>query len=142
MKGYLVGILKKGEMKHLFGKHSESLCEYNSISLEKITRTTYVVLFRLENDHFECHTLDDIEQWFSKNKTVLPNTRAELTMADINRVLEFYSILNPPPPPPSSPPPPVEMVPLPIDDRFVTIRSRSRREDLPGRFKNVTRRRR
>lgn len=150
MKCFLVGVLKKNQMKHLFGKHSESLCDYNSITLDKIPGTTYVALFRLENDHFECHTLDEIESWFSKGKTTLPNTRANVTDADINRIFRFHQIMNPPPPPPSYPPPPSPPPPprsprSPRRDssdrfRFVTTR-RGRQHSSPDRFRFVTTRR-
>ena len=147
MKCFLVGVLKKNQMRHLFGKHSESLCEYNSITLDKIPGTAYVALFRLENDHFECHTLDGIESWFSKGKTTLPNTRANVTDADINRVFKFSQIMNPQPPPPSYPPPPSPPPPprSPRRDssdrfRFVTTRRR-RHHSSPDRFRFVTTRR-
>ena len=148
MKSFLVGVLKKNQMKYLFGKHSESLCEYNSITLEEISGTSYVALFRLENDRFECHMLQDIESWFSKGKTTLPNTRADVTDADINRVYMFHKGTYPPPKPssplqnsPRSPPPPPRprapvsrLIPYSNDRfRFVTTRSgqNSRRPTSP-----------
>lgn len=138
MKCFLVGVLKKNQMRHLFGKHSESLCDYNSITLDKILGTTYVALFRLENDHFECHTLDEIESWFSKGKTTLPNTRANVTDADIQRVFRFYQIMNPPPPPP--PPPRSPRRDSSDRFRFVTTRG-GRQHSSPDRFRFVTTRR-
>tara|TARA_B100001989_G_scaffold253284_1_gene239574 strand:+ start:5376 stop:5858 length:483 start_codon:yes stop_codon:yes gene_type:complete len=156
MKSFLVGVLKKNQMRHLFGKHSESLCDYSSITLEEISGTAYVALFRLENNHFECHTLDDIESWFSKGKSTLPNTRAKVTEADINRVYKFYEVMNPPPPPPSHPPPPSPPPPprsprrspsissSPNDRfRFVTTRRGSQRRSPQSgdRYRFVTTRR-
>lgn len=139
MKCFLVGVLKKNQMSHLFGKHSESLCQYNSITLEKIQGVTYVALFRLENDRFECHTLDDIEMWFSKGKKTLPNTRAQVTEADIKRVLKFHEVMSPQPPPPPYPPPPSPTPPL-SPYRFVTTRRRNSFSDS-DRYRFVTTRR-
>ena len=86
-------------MQHLFNHHIPNICDYNSITLDKITRSSYVALFRLQNNHFECHTLEDIAKWFLRNKTALPNTRADVTNADIKRTIDFYYTIYPPPPP-------------------------------------------
>ena len=144
IKAHLVGVLKKGEMKHLFGKYNDSLCDYNSISLERIPRTAYVALFRLDNNHFECHLLEDISEWFLKDKNKLPNTRGLVSEADIKRVLVFYNTINPPPPPPPEPSIRIPDYYNGSPNRFEHVTTRRGRNygGSPNRFQHVTTRRR
>ena len=102
MKANLVGILKKGEMKYLFDKHdNDALCNEDVFNLEPVPRSSYVVLFRLESNHLECHPLEGILEWFSRGKTQLPKSRGTVSNADIERVMKFIYTIQPPPPPES-----------------------------------------
>lgn len=75
------------------------ICDEDSISLDKAKPSTYVVLFRKSNGHFECYMLDTIVKWLHKSLT-LPLSRHAVPPKVAELLMIWADIVLPPPPPP------------------------------------------
>lgn len=80
----------KNEMEKLKEGLGEN-CKTDLISLEDISPTDWVVLFRYDfkgKDYYKCYGRDSLREWFSYHNTTLPDSRNPVSEADIARVLD------------------------------------------------------